>query len=50
MANFISNISIFIGSYIVAYLRGWELALIVTSCLPILGLGGYIFIMAISNY
>lgn len=32
-----------LGGFIVAYIKGWELALICSACLPFIGLAGHIF-------
>jgi len=34
--------SMFFAGFIVAYLRGWRMSLIVTAALPIMFLGGFI--------
>jgi len=41
--TFIMTISMLFGGFIVAFVRGWLMALVSTGALPILALGGFMF-------
>lgn len=40
VGKFIQLVSAFIGGFIIAYVKGWELALVLSACIPLVVLAG----------
>lgn len=47
--TFIMTVSMLLGGFVVAFLFGWELALICTAAIPFIALGAFMFTYLIQN-
>lgn len=43
------TISMFVTGFIIAFIYGWLMTLVVICALPVVGLGGYLFMQAIER-
>ena len=43
------TIAMFISGFVIAYIKGWKLALVITSTMPALAIGGLIYMNIVQN-
>lgn len=47
--TFIMAIAMLISGFVIAFVKGWKLALVILSTLPLLGVAGFIYVGIIQN-
>jgi ATP-binding cassette subfamily B (MDR/TAP) protein 1 len=48
-ATFIMTLAMLISGFVIAYVKGWKMALVMTTTMPALIVGGIVYVMIIQN-
>jgi ATP-binding cassette subfamily B (MDR/TAP) protein 1 len=49
IATFIMTIATFVSGFVIAYVKGWKLALVITATMPALAISGIIYTNILQN-